>query len=467
MRNRARRGTAALLGLAIGVSAAATVRAADATQQQPATEPTTQDLLKEIRALKDKVQQLGATQAAQNTQRVKEESPKTIGEVLNDADKRSQFLQSSGNFTAGYSKGKFILQDDSGNFVLHPWLQFQPRYVVNYREGGKQGGESDDAQSGFEIRRMKLGFDGNVFTPDLTYQIIWATDRNSGNLVLEEAWARYKFGGDWAVKGGQFKNAFAHEGLTSSKKLLAADRSLINNLFTGGDNFVQGVTLAWEPPDAVLRAEVAYTDGSNQPNRNFQDFPTTGINANYGFAGRVEYLAFGKWSEYEDWTALGNDQDLLVFGAGFDYTEAGSQGQFMQTFDVQYETGPMGLYAVFYGRYTDDNRVNTTAAAQQNTYDWGVVGQAAYLLADTMWEPFVRYTYIGFDAEEFAPGTDANDVHEITIGANYYWKSHAAKFTIDAAWLPNGSPVNETGSGVLANPGRNEYLLRAQFQLLL
>jgi hypothetical protein len=457
------------LGLAFGLGGAAGAARAAEAQEKPTSEPTTQDLLKEIRSLKDKVQQLEsaqAEQAAQSTQRViKEQAPKTIGEVLDDADKRSRFLQSSGNFTAGYSKGKFILQDDAGNFVLHPWLQFQPRYVVNYREDGKQGGESDDAQSGFEIRRMKVGFDGNVFTPDLTYLLLWASDRNSGNLVLEEAWARYKFG-DWAVKGGQFKDPFAHEGLTSSKRLLAADRSLINNIFTGGDNFVQGVSLGWEPTDAIIRWEIAYTDGANQTNRNFQDFPTPGINANYGFAGRVEYLAFGKWSEYEDWTALGNDQDLLVFGAGVDYTEAGSQGVLSHTFDAQYETGPLGLYAAFYGRYTDDNRVNTTVAAQQNTYDWGVVGQAAYLL-ESKWEPFVRYTYIGFDAEEFAAGTDANDVHEFMIGANYYWRGHAAKFTIDAAWLPNGSPVTETGSGVLANPGQNEYLLQAQFQLLL
>jgi hypothetical protein len=456
------------LAIGFGGAVAVDARAADATaaDSKPTSEPTTQDLIREIESLKSKVQQLESAQAQSTQRALKEESPKTIGEVLNDADKRSQFLQSSGNFTAGYSKGKFILQDDAGNSHLHPWLQFQPRYVVNYREDGKQGGHSDDTQSGFEIRRMKVGFDGNVFTPDLTYQFIWATDRNSGNLVLEEAWARFKFG-DWAVKGGQFKDPFAHEGLTSSKKLLAADRSLINNLFTGGDNFVQGVTLAWEPTDAVLRAEVAYTDGSNQNNRNFQDFPTAGINANYGVAGRVEYLAFGKWSEYEDWTALGNDQDLLVFGAAVDYTEAGSTGQFMQTFDAQYETGPLGLYAAFYGRYTDDNRVNTTAAARQNTYDWGAVGQAAYLLADGKWEPFVRYTYIGLDSEEFAPGTDANDVHEFTLGANYYWRGHAAKFTVDASWLPSGSPVNETGSGVLANPGQNEYILRAQFQLLL
>ena len=133
---------------------------------------------------------------------------------------------------------------------------------------------------------MKLGFDGNVFTPNLTYLFLWATDRNSGNLVLEEAWAKYAFRNgafkNFFVKGGQFKDPFAHESLTSSKKLLAAERTLLNDIFTGGDNFVQGASMGWDdgPEGSPFRAEVAFTDGANAVNQNFQDFPTT--NADFG-----------------------------------------------------------------------------------------------------------------------------------------------------------------------------------------
>jgi hypothetical protein len=50
---------------------------------------------------------------------------------------------------------------------------------------------------------------------------------------------------------------------------------------------------------------------------------------------------------------------------------------------------------------------------------------------------------------------------------NYYLHGHSAKITIDAGWLPNGSPNNQTGIGVLANDGDNEYFIRGQFQLLI
>ena len=71
---------------------------------------------------------------------------------------------------------------------------------------------------------------------------------------------------------------------------------------------------------AALVWEMRANDGANAPNQNFQDFPTN--KANFGADGRIEYLAFGKWSQYEDFTALGNKQDLLAFGAGVDFTEA-------------------------------------------------------------------------------------------------------------------------------------------------
>lgn len=427
-----------------------------------AAEPTTQELVDQIKALEAKVEQLQSTQKTQDQRLSAASVDATVSSVLSDADRRSQLLQTSGNFTAGYTKGKFIIQDEAGTFLFHPWLQFQPRFVANYRENGKQAGAADDVETGFEIRRMKLGFDGNVFTPDLTYLFLWATDRNSGNFVLEEAWARYKFG-DFAIKGGQFKDPFGHESQTSSKKLMAAERTILTDLFTGGDNFVQGVSLAFDNGGPV-RAEIAYTDGANQPNRNFQDFPTTGINANFGAAARVEYLAAGKWASYEDFSAMGNKEDLLVLGGGVDLTQAGTSNILLHTLDLQFETGPLGIFLAYMGRYTDD-AVVTGGSGRANLYDYGAIAQASYMLNDK-WEPFVRYDYLRLDGEGVAAGSET-DIHEIAIGVNYYMKGHSAKITLDATWLPNGAPVADTGADILVNNGDNEYLFRAQFQLLI
>lgn len=431
--------------------------------QSQAAEPTTQELMNQIQALQSKVQQLESKQSKQDDKLNAASVDATVAGVLRDADRRSQLLQQSGNFTAGYSKGKFIIQDDAGDFVFHPWLQFQPRFVANFREDAKNSNTSDDFESGFEIRRMKIGFDGNAFTPNLTYLFLWATDRSTGGLNLEEAFAKYKFG-DFAVKGGQYKDPFSHESLTSSKKLLAADRSLLSDVFTGGDNFVQGVSLIYDN-GGPLRAEAAYTDGANQPNRNFQDYPTSGVSANFGAAGRVEYLAFGKWASYEDFTALGNKEDMLVIGGGVDLTQAGDTDMLLHTIDIQYETGALGLFAAYMGRYSDHAPVGAGVGSQHSLYDWGVVAQAAYLLNE-QWEPFVRYDFLHLDGESQSASAE-NDIHEITVGVNHYMHGHAAKFTVDASWLPNGSIVADSGADILTTAGTNQYVLRVQFQLLI
>jgi hypothetical protein len=443
-------GTIALAALA----AAPALALADA----PATQPTVAELQEQLRQLQSKIEQLEAKQSQVDSKVVTD----TVERVLRDSEKRSQVLQMEG-FTAGYSNGKFIIGSADGNFLLHPWLQFQFRNTTNFRENVTASGD-DDWQNGFEVRRMKLGFDGNVFSKDLTYLFLWATDRKSGNLVLEEAFARYQFpDSDTAVRGGQFKDFFAHESQMSSKKLMAADRTLLTDNFTGGDNFVQGVAFEYAPKSA-FHAAVAVHDGArNNFNQNFQDFPTN--NADWGAAGRVEWLASGNWKDYEDFTAMGTkDDNLLVFGVAADYTEAGDTGILLHTADAQFETdGGLSIYGAFYGRYTKDAPVSALAVATTDLYDWGAIVQAAYLFDN--WEPFVRYDYISFDSDGLPAGTE-DQVHEITAGVNYYVHGHAAKFTLDAGWLPNGSPVADDGAGILVSED-NQFYFRAQFQLLL
>ena len=81
-------------------------------------------------------------------------------------------------------------------------------------------------------------------------------------------------------------------------------------------------------------------------------------------------------------------------------------------------------------------------------------------------EPFARYDYTHLDGNAI-PGIRQDNVHEITIGANYYLYGQNAKFTIDGSWLPNGCPTDVDNLGVLRDDGHNQFVLRAQFQLSL
>jgi hypothetical protein len=284
--------------------------------------------------------------------------------------------------------------------------------------------------------------------------------------------ARHVFGEgfkDFAIKAGQFKDFTFHEEILSSKRQLAVDRSMMNEAVAGGiTDYEQGVSLIWDDgaEGLPLRSEVAYIDGLNSDNTNFVDGGGSSFydvaNPDYGVVGRLEYLAFGDWKQYEDFSALGNTQDVLVFGAGFNFAEAGNASTLLHTVDAQYETGPIGAYAAFVGAATDNDN-----SSGGNWYDWGFLAQAGYMLSDK-WEVFGRYDYVALDDDR----SDAeSEFHEITAGVNYFMEKHSLKFTADVTYLPNGTPLTGSAADGIGHLGddadEDQFLFRAQFQLLL
>src|SRR5690606_31637097 len=110
-----------------------------------------------------------------------------------------------------------------------------------------------------------------------------------------------------------FKDPVGHEELTSSKRQLAVDRSMFNEVLLGGmTDRVQGVSLIYGNYDAnnPINAEVAFHDGRNSDNTSFFD-----TNTDYGFGGRVEYKIDGDWKSYSDFTTKGNKDGVFVVGA--------------------------------------------------------------------------------------------------------------------------------------------------------
>jgi hypothetical protein len=456
MTHAKKRAQLALLATAVGTLGAlgATTRAADSAAQ-----PSAQDLKRQIQALQEKVDAMEARQQAHNARDV----DATVQRVLSDANQRSQFLASDTPFLAGWKGGKFIIQSEDGNFSISPGIQFQFRYVNSWRDDGKNSGHSD-TQSGFEFRRARIGFAGNVFTKDLTYSILLTNNRDTGAVSLDEWWARYKFAPEWSVRAGQFKDPVSHEQMSSSKTFLAVDESLLSSTFLPGKDKVQGINLLYGSSKNPLAGSVAFTDGASSLNTDFRDDPSApGVaqtRPDYGLAGRVEYKLFGDWKNYSDFTALGMKNNLFVIGGGTSYSEVSSQQRVIYTADASYKmTNGLALYGALIGRYTHDG------GAGDDANDWGGLAQAAYLLDGKRWEVFGRYDYLDLDSASVSPGAERN-IHELTGGVNYYFRGHAAKFTLDATYLPNGAPANQTGLGILAT-SKDEVVLRAQFQLLL
>ncbi len=387
------------------------------------------------------------------------ETAAAIEGVLRDAEHRTQLL-GAGDSGAGFDNGFYIR---TGEFSFQPGILFQFRNITDYREDAKNSDDSD-TQNGFEVRRLRLVLAGNAFSKDLTYRFAWDTNREGGGLYLLDAWVNYKFNPDWGVRVGQIVDPLSHEHQMYPGKVLATDVSVANELIGGAlCERVQAVELRYGMygKDNPLNAELAFHDGANSKNTDFTDTkidPVTGndTRTDWGVSGRVEAKAMGNWASYTDFTAVGNKEDLLVFGAAFDVTGATGMNIWSGTADVQWEKGGLAVYGALYVRHRD------IRGGADNLTDWGGVVQAAYALNQNL-ELFARYSLVQFDAD-FVP--DKDTVHELTVGGNYYFvpsMPHAVKFTLDLNYLPNGTPAL-TGLGYQGGTGDDEWVLRGQLQ---
>jgi hypothetical protein len=428
----------------------------------PATEPSLDELRQQISQLQDRIQQLENQQHAAEHAAVTDQTVETI---LRDADHRSRMMQIDGGFTAGFSDDRFFLASADGNWLFVPHLLLQFRNATNWNHDG------DDLENGFEIRRARFSFDGTAFSKDLYYHFQWATRNGTGGVFLQNALVGYDFAGGMSLQGGQYKTPWNKEETVGASRQLAAERSLLNFLIGGAHtDRVQGVSLIRN--GERYRAELMYHDGYNTKNTNFQDGTggdayIANVGTDFGAAFRFDYYLSNKSKADESFTALGNQEDVLVIGGGADYTQGGDNWVLFHTADIQFEnTHGLALYGAYVGAYRS---LGTGAAGGGSPpagdfYDWGLLAQAGYLLTDKL-ELFARYDYTRLDGGAIPAGA-TQDVHEITIGANYYFYRQHLKLTLDATWLPNGSPVDAPGLDITAGT-ENEFVVRGQMQLYL
>src|SRR5690606_6041624 len=211
-----------------------------------------EQLQRQVEQLKAEVAEL---RARQFTSASAADVDATVQQVLEDSARRSQLMQLQG-FTAGWSSDRFILQSEDGNFSLKPGFQLQVRHVINAQDTD-DGWETDH---GFDLRRTKFSVDGSFLSKRLTYFLLWTSQSNGGNVVLEHAWVKYALDDHWAIKGGQMGNPVFKEQAVSSRRSLAVDRSLTNVVISDANEAqLQAVTLAYQ--GKPFYTEAGYGDG--------------------------------------------------------------------------------------------------------------------------------------------------------------------------------------------------------------
>jgi hypothetical protein len=385
-----------------------------------------------------------------------------VAEMMNDAQTRSSLLQSGA--TAGHD-GKFFIGSADGNFRLNVGGQIQFRYLANFRDGTfpddpdtDRNESDDDTTLGFQTRRTKIWFEGHIFDPNLYYKVVGAFDRgDDGVFELEDAYVGYKFDNGLDLRWGQFKLPFMREELVSSTKQLAVERSNTNEFFNQGRS--QGVQVAWM--NEQFRATGAFSDGFNSANTDFTQDPS-----DFAVTGRVEYLAMGDWKQFEQFTSFRGTSNGLMLGGAIHWQDDSEEVNnpiddfFAYTLDVSWQSDGWNLFGALTGASVSGD------GPAGDSDPFGFVVQGGVFMSED-WELFARY--------DFTDGDALNDYSEITFGVNYYMHKQAAKFTFDVVWAldetvtDTGAPTSaviSTGTGLLASDDSDQFVLRAQFQLV-
>lgn len=384
-----------------------------------------------------------------------------INATVADAQSRNELLKANG-FTAGWDDG-FKLGSGDGNYSMQIYALLQIRNITTanggffFEDNDDDGDESEDQTiNGFEIARTQVGLRGTIIDPRLGYNIRSGFG-HSGGGDLQLAYMTWQAADEWTIKVGQYFANWTQERNLGDGKVMAVDRSLLNATL-GGDvtGLEQGVAAMYVADN--MRGEFGFTDGASSGNTPWNGEEPTGYD--FGVTGRFEFKFNGDWASYDDFSALGNDNDLFVLGGGFDWSSGadysdGDGYDLRHTIDVQWEnTAGLSLYAAYIGDFSD--------IGDDDVYHWGAMGQVAYLFGDSKWEVFGRYSYVNFDEDVFG---DDDSYQEVTGGVNYYFfNSHAFKFTCDLNFLPDGIYSDFDNLGYV--PDDDEvWSLRAQLQL--
>ena len=453
----------------------------------------------DVEQLRDEVHQLrGEAADTWLSERRIEEVKSMVRDILADADTRASMFE--GGMTAGHNGKKFFLASEDGSFLTNIEGQIQVRYVANFRTAAPgAGNDLDGGEAGFQIRRTKMKFSGHIADPKLKFAFQFEMDRDSQGLFGDVITIGYDLTDSLYLWAGEDKAPFLREELTSSKRQLAVERSLMNEVFTL--DVQQGIGVKWTAHDRV-KFQTMFGDGGRsgdsggndrileniegQPGGNgLTDDPDDpgkdfhGDAVDWALTGRVDVLLVGDWKQGKDFTSWPGDEFFATLGGAIHYEkdEMGdltpNDALLMWTVDGSVEFNGWNAYVAFVMAHTDfELRV-----VEDDFEPWGVVAQGGcnIPLNGSSIEPFARYEHIDLDSVTVPDAGDPDgedDFNLLTFGINWYHKKHAAKFSADVVWALDPLRSNLKGLsdslGLLPDDPNedNQTVFRLQYQLL-
>ena len=314
----------------------------------------------------------------------------------------------------------------------------------------------------------KLKFNGQV-NDEFGFKLTLATDRNDGNVSMEDAAVSWKYDDKLTVVAGIDKLPFLREELVSSSKLLGVERSSVTEFFSLNRGAFVGAKY-----DASENVKVAVAAGNDTASDNNGYVGYGDMQGDISLTARVDAKLAGDWGQAQDYVAWMGDDRAWFAGAAANYQRGdramGLDGDYFGwTLDTLYKANQWMASLAINGAKLDLD----DAAGDSDFY--GVFAQLAYNMDDKI-QPYIRYEYL--DLTDLDKTADLDPIQGVTVGVNYFLAQHNAKITTDLVWFFKGesaagnafgaSPFSDSlGLNSTGNDFDNNDLVvaRAQFQL--
>jgi hypothetical protein len=371
-----------------------------------------------------------------------------VTDVLADADTRSS-LQGSGA-GAGYNGGFFMSSAD-GNYSMKLNVLEQVRWTFNNRN---DAGTGEDQTWGFENKRTRLTFGGNMVDSTWSYKVAYYfaysndVEFDADGAVLADAFVSKDMGGGLSFTVGQFKLPFSGEYGTDAGNLQFNDYSTISNAFA--DGYGQGLMLSYSAD--AFRAAVAYVNALSQVN---DDWGAGSPSDEFALTGRAEFKLSGTWDQFNNAMSFRGEEMGVLIGVGANWADSNTSGNgdvFGATADITVDFGGANVMGAFYWDNNDDS-------VSENPY--GFTLQGGVFVSDDV-ELVARYEYGDLDTN-----LDTNDFSALTFGANWYMAQNTAKLGVNFGYAFDGIGIWESpasGNNWLADGAGEDgqWMLQAQ-----
>lgn len=350
-----------------------------------------------------------------------------------------------------YGKGLGITSPDS-LFMLNIRFRMQNRLAFTTESADNLNLDKVEAR----VRRLRLRFDGFIYSRKLTYVIQLAFSRGDLDFddtgfpnIIRDAMVLYRVNEHLTVGAGQTKLPGNRQRINSSGDLQFADRSIVNSAFNIDRDF--GVQVYYQNNISKvtygLRGAISSGEG-----RNFNS-----SDRGLAYTGRVELLPLGPFTNGGDYFEGDLEREptpKLSLGASYSNNQnairtGGQLGTFLydsrdittEMVDFLFKYNGWAFAAEYLRRMADDPITTNLEGDQRYVYTGhGQNYQGSYLFRKNL-ELAARYSEV---RPNLAIQTLTPRVRQYTMGVTRYIKGHRVKLQTDLTyeirhWLKSGA----------------------------